>query len=103
MAQRPPPENSPETFNKALISLFCRLCEVTIPQIRFRPLIIAGFGATLCALVRGYSATAGTSTVGWALGLNEPRDWRRPFGSPTQAYSVQNLLGVSLTLLYIFA
>jgi len=91
MAQRPPPPNAPQLFNEALIPVFSRLGEVTLPQLRLRALSIAGFGAIFWALIRGYAAAAGTLTV--ALGVNEPRDWRPPFGSLTQAYSVQNLWG----------
>lgn len=91
MAQRPPPANGSQIFNEALIPVFRRLGEVTLPQLRLRALSIAGFAATFWALIRGYAAFAATFTV--ALGINEPRDWRPPFGSLTQAYSVQNLWG----------
>ncbi|TVY85653.1 Acetyltransferase, partial [Lachnellula willkommii] len=89
MAQRPPSPNAPQLFDKALIPVFCRLGEVTLPQLRLRALSIIGFGVTFWALIRGYAALAGTLTV--ALGLNKPRDWRPPFGSLRLAYSVQNL------------
>jgi len=91
MAQRPPSPNAPRLFDEALIPVFRRLGEVTLPQLRLRALSIAGFAATFWALIRGYAAFAGTLTV--ALGVNEPRDWRPPFGSLAQAYSVQNLWG----------
>lgn len=91
MAQRPPSPNAPQLFDPTLIPVFRRLGEVTLPQVRLRALSIAGFAATFWALIRGYAAAVGTLTV--ALGVNEPRDWRPPFGSLSQAYSIQNLWG----------
>ena len=91
MAQRPPAPNAPQLFDEALVPVFRRLSEVTLPQLRLRALSIVGFAATFWALIRGYAAAAGTLTV--ALGVNEPRDWRPPFGSLFQAYSVQNFWG----------
>ncbi|TVY85301.1 Acetyltransferase pyr8 [Lachnellula suecica] len=91
LAQRPPPPNAPELFNAALIPVVRRLGEVTLPQLRLRAISITGFAVTFWALIRGYAAAMGTVTV--ALGLNEPRDWRPPFGSLSKAYSIQNLWG----------
>ncbi|KAJ8058855.1 hypothetical protein OCU04_011838 [Sclerotinia nivalis] len=91
MAQRPPSPNAPQLFDESWISVFRRLGEVTLPQLRLRALSIAGFAVTFWALIRGYAAAAGTITV--TLGLNELRDWRPPFCSLMQAYSLQNLWG----------
>ncbi|CAD6446129.1 4e9caf82-547c-4e00-923f-874d61be0b17 [Sclerotinia trifoliorum] len=91
MSQRPPSPNAPQLFDEALIPVFRRLSEVTLPQLRLRALSIAGFAVTFWALIRGYSAAAGVVTV--ALGVNEPRDWRPQFGSLKLAYSLRNFWG----------
>ncbi|PQE23046.1 hypothetical protein CJF32_00004434 [Rutstroemia sp. NJR-2017a WRK4] len=92
MAQRPPSPNAPQLFDEALIPVFRRLGDVTLPQLWLRALSLAGFAVTFWALIRGYAAAAGALTV--ALDVNEPRDWRPPFGSLFQAYSVKNLWGL---------
>ncbi|KAI9647128.1 hypothetical protein NHQ30_005130 [Ciborinia camelliae] len=94
MSQRPPSPNAPQLFDESLIPVFRRLSDVTLPQIRLRALSIAGFAVTFWALIRGYAAAAGTLTV--ALNINEPQDWRPPFGSLALAYSLQNLWGLVL-------
>jgi hypothetical protein len=91
MAQRQSSPNAPQLFDEALIPVSRKLGDVTLPQLRLRALSLAGFAVTFWALIRGYAAAAGTLMV--ALGVNEPRDWRPPFGSLFQAYSVKNLWG----------
>lgn len=50
MAQRLSSPNAPLLFNEALIPVFRRLGEVTVPQLWLRALSIAGFAATFWAL-----------------------------------------------------